>query len=336
MLYKGYINGNKALFDDATSVMNPKLNLDTNAPDQFNFSIDTSHMHYDEVVLGAIITVFQDGVGNIFVGKITKISTDINQTKTVEAYSFMDAFNDTFIQSDTLGSNVQSALTKILDAHNARVPSVERISLGTCDKLAEAYSETVANITTMQALKGLVEALGGYMRVRGAVGQLKLDYIVEDFPANTQKSTKGDNLITLDIVDNATDVYQYLYPVGKDGLTLGTNPLLEVNGITNGRTLIKEFDAENYQELYGKAMNFINTEMPTVSRSVSASVIDKNMLDSYVPAFKILDKVNLFSLYPFINEQLPITKMQLDLSDVSKNRITLGKDMITTISKKVR
>lgn len=330
------------------------INLTVNGKSTFTFKITKNHENYHVVNLESEVDVYQeDSLTNtcIFAGRITNIVTDIYQTKTVTVESIYSMLYDTAVRAGTLGSTVGAVIQALITNHNAYVPLEYRLFAGVVDSSTTAYSITSEVDTTANIMQKMIEDLGGFFYIRkySQYGGYVLDYRKTTFDESTQKAIEGINLMSLDVRTTQEDVYRYLLPVGDHGETISSiepsgHDYLEVPGVSinNYRTKIQRFTLGEPPEhvskeamLYGDAQRF-KYSMLTSNKYINASVFDLHYLDVNIPAYMMLQNVNVVAPSQSIDETLMITKMQIDINNPQKNTITFGKDTSLTLSQRVR
>lgn len=190
----------------------------------------------------------------------------------------------------------------------------------------------------------LIKKLGGYIQVR-RVGNIKyLDYLNE-YKENSQCIRFRKNLLDLTQCTSAKDIVTCLIPIGKKDSKGNHINISSVNNNTDyiyDKTAvslygwiwgIKEFsDIDNESVLLNKAKKYLK-DCVNLALTLELSAIDLNMLDVNIERIKVGDRIRVISELHGLDKYFLVTKMSIDLSNPTNNKIVLG-DTIVGITEK--
>lgn len=228
------------------------------------------------------------------------------------------------------------------------------------DNIINRSSESIVN-TWEEISKKLIEELGGYLVVdEDEEGNRRINYLSEDdFKPGTQEIKYGENLLNLKINVKGDEIATALIPAGgKIGNSEETEERLtiEEEGDTDEPVLVAETDddriwrvrdyiySETGVEKYGwifstqtwddvmedkvhllnVAISHLNDKKKAIE-SVEINAVDLSKKEN-VSAFALGTRVKVTSkIHNLKDDEFPITKMTLNLSNPASNTLTLVK-----------
>lgn len=278
----------------------------------------------------SVISIQKDGV-EIFRGSVADTSTDLRGSRTYSVDGAMlwlaDIHKPPFVMTE---DTVTYYVTALLTQYNAACAPARKILLGTVDstlpKLSVQHAEYVS---TLALLQEAMTAVGGTMRLRYAAGNVYLDVHKSYRHMCTQQVDISKNLLNLtDKIDGAS-LLTRVYPVGKDGLTIGS-----VNG---GIPYLINADAE---ALYGRIDGTLRVDTDDaaalkaaaatylaqncgLSRGIQVSAADLSGTDITLEPYHIGDSVRVVSPPHGIDTIMTVSKLDTSLVG-GKDTMTLG------------
>ena len=278
----------------------------------------------------SVISIQKDGV-EIFRGSVADTSTDLRGSRTYSVDGAMlwlaDIRKPPFVMTE---DTVTYYVTALLTQYNAACAPARKILLGTVDstlpKLSVQHAEYVS---TLALLQEAMTATGGTMRLRYADGNVYLDVHKSYRHMCTQQVDISKNLLNLtDKIDGAS-LLTRVYPVGKDGLTIGS-----VNG---GIPYLINADAE---ALYGRIDGTLRVDTDDaaalkaaaatylaqncgLSRGIEVSAADLSGADTELEPFDVGDSVRVVSPPHGIDTVMTVSKVDTSLVG-GQDSLTLG------------
>lgn len=299
--------------------------------DSADFVLPPSNTMRDVPVKRAsVISIQKDGV-EIFRGSVADTSTDLRGSRTYSVDGAMLWLDDICKAPFVLSPDtVEYYVTALLTQYNAACAPARKILLGTVDstlpKLSVQHAEYVS---TLALLQEAMTAVGGTMRLRYAAGNVYLDVHKSYRHMCTQQVDISKNLLDLtDKIDGAS-LLTRVYPVGKDGLTIGS-----VNG---GIPYLINADAE---ALYGRIDGTLRVDTDDaaalkaaaatylaqncgLSRGIEVSAADLSGADTELEPFDVGDSVRVVSPPHGIDTVMTVSKVDTSLVG-GQDSLTLG------------
>ena len=234
-MYKVYY-GKELLHDprtDDTLLTSTDLELELNSSGSFAFTINHGHPMFDKISERDTrdpVSVYQDD-SLIFFGDVLSIESDFHLSKRVECRGALAWLNDSIVRpystleeesSNVAPSTVDGYFEWLIDGHNKQVEASKRFKVGVNDgSLMDAdnhiyRSDSDYPNTGETIKKNLIEALGGYVRVRAEnpMGYKYVD-LLQDMPkVNAQVIDFGVNLLDFNKTDATDDMATFVIPLG--------------------------------------------------------------------------------------------------------------------------
>ena len=278
----------------------------------------------------SVISIQKDGV-EIFRGSVADTSTDLRGSRTYSVDGAMlwlaDILKPPFVMTE---DTVTYYVTALLTQYNAACAPARKILLGTVDSTLPQLSVQHAEyVSTLALLQEAMTAVGGTMRLRYAAGNVYLDVHKSYRHMCTQQVDISKNLLDLtDKIDGAS-LLTRVYPVGKDGLTIGS-----VNG---GIPYLINADAE---ALYGRIDGTLRVDTDDaaalkaaaatylaqncgLSRGIEVRAADLSGADTELEPFDVGDSVRVVSPPHGIDTVMTVSKVDTSLVG-GKDSLTLG------------
>lgn len=350
-MYKVYIGTSEItnIYDSTQTITDAKLRLKVNDVGSLSFTIMRSHFAYDLIKpLTTWLTVKRkDAI--IFRGRVISINpVRLDGRKTVEVEGKMAVLNDTFIEPFTYTGSIMGYLTKIITEHNSRVDGSRQISVGNVtvtDPNNTINRSSINYLSSWDALNTrLVDLLGGYLIVRYTEIGTIIDYLADSVDKTNQNITLGQNLIEHETQENALELITALLPLGAripdvDGAQTENRQTVEY--VNEGSKVIYNADAvAKYGYIYGVKTwddievprNLLNTarkylnDRVALGTSMKVSAIDLSSINVAMDDLAFFSYVTVINPLYEVTTEVLITEKTIDLTDPTKNTITLGSD----------
>ena len=340
--------------DTTLALFNPKLTLEMGKAGSLEFDIPPNNVYYNNVrQLTSMVTVDMDG-NEIFRGRVLSNERMFNNVRHIYCEGDLAFLVDSVQKTEKYTGTTRALFNKIIAAHNSRVESSKRFTVGqvtidnreivitgqsddlntgeidyrqiAIDSIVGEWSDSLELIQTC-----LIDYCGGYLRTRYQNGVNYIDFVKEYGGTATQEIELGKNLLDLSEEISVEDLFTVLIPLGDDNLTIAS-----VNG---GRDEIADEDAV---ALYGRIVRthvFNNVNDPTtlaengvryllnninVPRTVTITAVDLHILDNNIAAIRLGDRVHISSGPHSMDEYLVCTKIEYDMSNPANDRYTFG------------
>lgn len=325
-------------------VLAPKLSMDINTSGSITFTLPPGNHLYDAVRRRkSIISVEQDG-REIFRGRVLDDDTDQYKQKAVYAEGLRSYLNDSQAAPYTFKSTPRALLKKLIEEHNAQIEPEKRFTLGrvTIDRADEEMAcENVAYWETFREIEEkLLNAYGGYLKVRSEAGVLYLDWLKEYGEKNTQPIRFAVNMLDIRDKNDSASMFTILRPlgassIGEDGEYGAALTIASVNG---GKDYIQDDAAvarhgkiwktqtwayeEDPAKLLKKAREYM--KIGAELRTITLQAIDMHFLDGSAQAICLGDTVHIISESHGIDLEMACCKIELDLASPENNAYTFG------------
>lgn len=346
---------------------------EVNGTGGLDFVVDNNHPSYADIRIQAGLVDVGDDSGVMWRGHITTVDKDMNLAKHVHAEGVLGMLNGSFAppfvypddyistpayqQAAASGNVVRHFLGVLLGWHNANAQPWQQLTLGEVtvtdpnnyigrrrtqySKLWDVVKETTFN-----------SALGGYLMVRYGTGtdrKTYVDYLAELPDDPGQKVEFASNLIDLLSVDDASELYTAVLPLGANGLTIASLPNGTVEtgivkygevvyndpaGIDHGVVIkiMRWDDVTVAQNLLQRAVT--EARLAGIARTVQAKAID--LYASGSGSFRAGRRINLDSGPYGIRAGLNLTKVSTNLLEPSATVVTFGAALPTISAQAAR
>lgn len=327
-------------FDDY-QIIDPKLSLELNKTGLLSFSIDPSHPMYTAIEkFNSEIEVYNDD-DLIFAGRAFDNSMDFDKTLRYECEGELAYLIDT-IQRPTVYQNITVAdyVAVIIGLHNAQVEERKQFTVGSItvtDPNDSLYRFSNYETTWETVNDKLIDRLGGYIRTRHVDGVKYIDYVETPGNISTQTIRFGENLLDFVKHTQGADVATAIIPLGiRDAETDVRLTIASVNG---GLDYVYDADAV---ALYGwifRTVEYDDVTLPEnlmtrgyselavqklLNITLELSAVDLSMLGVEVDSIKLGDSIRVISEPHNVDEWMIISKLDIDIEDAAKTKITLG------------
>lgn len=326
-----------------------KVDVELNKTGSLELDITTENPGYEYInPMKSVITVYDDGK-LIFRGRSTTEEKDFYNTGTLKCEGELSYLIDTILRPRTTGFINQTnryIFREIIKEHNTQVGTEKQFQPGIID-IDEVKTDILSfNYETPLDFinANLIEKYKGYLRIRYADGKRYIDWVKQYGEVSQQEIRFGYNLLDLKKTLVSTDVCTVVVPVGGSDKKVTIKNAV-VNGKTYGKDYLQNDEAVNYFGKIIKVQEFTDVVDPNTlyaegekwllenmksSLTVELTALDLHMVDANIDDFKLGDLVKVVSVPHSIvfKDDLPvIEKYSYDITDPSKNTITVGKTL---------
>lgn len=326
-------------------IISPSVTKAKNKAGSFTFKIPPTNPLYGSLKkLKSIISVYKDG--NIFwKGRVLDERKNFNKIKEVTCEGELAFLNDVIIAPydySEKGITINEFFQYVMDLYAKNCSEYRKIQPGyvyNVDSDARIYpiSKTYENVLSTLSSK-LIGVVGGVLVFRYQNGVSYLDYYGHISDVIRQKIEFGKNLINLEEYVDATDVYTYLIPLGKQD---DAGNYLDISSVNSGLNYIY---SKTGLELYGKitkTVEYTDIEDATLLKQKAEAVLADAIKEATTITIKAVDLrvlgvdtdtidvnclVNVVSPPHGINSNFECTEITFDLSNVANNEYTFGSD----------
>lgn len=282
----------------------------------------------------------KDGAEEFWRGRVVSCADDNNRLRTVTAKGVLDYLQDTIVLPQTVTGTAGEQFRQLVQQHNAALPrsdSRKKLALGEITMTGVAEDTVIGSPQkTFAAIKNLVKACGGIVRVRYPDGTATVDYLASITDTCSQVIWEGVNLDSLTVTVDPSSVATAIYPLGKktgddyllcsdanggDPYVVDDDAVYQYGWIADGLT---KTDLDTPEALVEAAKAELKDRL-AAARSVSASAYD--MADVGEAQERVEVGLNCRVVAPSrqIDELLQATEIKRYLYDRKKTKITLGR-----------
>ena len=327
-------------------LIDPKLTLELNTAGSFACKIPPGHPQYDKPQeITSRITVYQDDT-ILFQGRITSVSLDFYNRKTITCEGELAYLNDTIQRpAEYHDMTVRQYLEKIIELHNAQVDESRQFTVGivtVTNSTDNVYRYTNWE-TSMQTIKeDLVDDFGGYVRVRYENSKRYIDYITDYGVISKQVIAFGENLLNFTRNVDLTDIATVCIPLGarqSESPIKALEARLTISSINDNKDYVESADAV---KRYGRIVKTVTWDDVTTPERLKThgekwledeqfdamilecKAIDLHYVDSSQEALHLGDSVRIVSKPHGLDKYFPVTKLTISLNQLQNNTITFN------------
>ena len=339
--------GQKILYypaNDLYAIYDTKLNEDVGAAGEFTFKVPPSNPLYSDLTKGALITIMKDGA-EFWRGEIKEITTDFAKVADVYCLEDLAFLGDEFlpparIVNETYAQRFQTAIT----AYNANRTADRQFTVGYITNVQSSGTCNWATEYDWSILDDIRECIAGdtgYLRVRRVTSGGTVTRYIDCVPLSdfgqqaTQTIEYGYNLLDYVKESDYENLTNVLTPYGAEledtEVYEGYNARLQGNTIQNDDSLtaygrhakaVVFEDVEDIDQLNALAAAYLTRySQPQLTMEVDA--VDLSTV-SNVSEWKLGDSIRIISKPFAVDQWLYLTKIERDLQNIDKNKITLS------------
>lgn len=344
-----------------------ECHLAVNAAGSLSFALFPQHPYLAAIQRMRGHMELLEGSDVVFRGRIVSDSEGMYLTREVTCEGLLACLNDSYVPPFTFpddfsgdadyqtaadsGNVVEYFLRWLLTGHNSQTGPEQQLKLGTVS-VTDPNNYIARSSTKYQKTWEVVKsklfgsALGGYLLVRYEADGNYVDYVDELPITNEQAVAFGENLIDIDTVNDGSEIFTAVLPVGKDGLTIESLPdgpiansaiLVKEGPIVYSRTAeaaqggritqIMSWDDVTLREnLRERAARMVETG--AMSETISCRACDLHCVDGSTPRLRIGNVRVESSVHNKIGIY-PLLELDIDLTDPGQTPIVLSKTVST-------
>ena len=329
-------------------LLSPSLSLELNKTGSFTFTQYPNHPMAGLVQkLKSVIEVKKDGVV-LFRGRPFSSKEGFYRQQDYTCEGELAFLLDSRVRPFEMAGGVTELFTYLINQHNEQVDETKRFQVGTVtvtDPNDYINRSNVTYETTWDILNTrLLNTLGGYLWVRHEADGVYLDYLA-DFPyMSTQRITFGENLLDYARTRDGSEIATALIPLGArltDADGKQTEERLTISDVNDGKDYVYDqaaveqygwiFTTQNWDDvtqagnLKQKGLDALREKIKTVD-TIEMTAADLSQMDKSFDDFRIGQYVFVDSPpHGMDGEKFLVTKMALNLSDPSQNKLTFGR-----------
>ena len=334
------------LRDENLVLIDPKLDLEVNKAGSFSFKMPPQHPQYElPQKMLSCIQVFQDDE-EVFNGRITESKIDFYNRKYLICEGQLAYLNDSIQRpAEYHDMTVRGYLESLIASHNEQVKKDRQFKVGivtVTDNNDSLYRYTNYNSTMKEIKEDLVDDLGGYLRVRNVNGTAYLDYISDYDNVSTQSIEFGENLLDFSRNTDVSDIATVFIPLGaklEESPIAALEQRLTVESVNNGSDSLVNLDAVKKFGYITKTITWDEVTTPKMllykankyiadyqwdSMTLEVNAVDMHWTDADVEQFKLGDKIKAHSSLHGLDRYFPLSKMSIQLNNLSSSKFTLG------------
>lgn len=329
-------------------LLSPSLSLELNKTGSFTFTQYPNHPMAGLVEkLKSVIEVKKDGVV-LFRGRPLSSKEGFYRQQDYTCEGELAFLLDSRVRPFEMAGGVTELFTYLINQHNEQVDETKRFQVGTVtvtDPNDYINRSNVTYETTWDILNTrLLNTLGGYLWVRHEADGVYLDYLA-DFPyMSTQRITFGENLLDYARTRDGSEIATALIPLGArltDAEGKQTEERLTISDVNDGKDYVYDqaaveqygwiFTTQNWDDvtqagnLKQKGLDALREKIKTVD-AIEMTAADLSQMDKSFDDFRIGQYVFVDSPpHGMDGEKFLVTKMTLNLSDPSQNKLIFGR-----------
>ena len=329
-------------------LLSPSLSLELNKTGSFTFTQYPNHPMAGLVQkLKSVIEVKKDGAV-LFRGRPLSSKEGFYKQQDYTCEGELAFLLDSRVRPFEMVGGVTELFTYLINQHNEQVEETKRFKVGNVtvtDPNDYINRSNVTYETTFDILKTrLLDTLGGYLWVRHEADGVYLDYLADFSYMSTQRITFGENLLDYAHTRDGSEIATALIPLGArltDANGKQTEERLTISEVNSGKDYVYDeaavaqygwiFDTQTWDDvtqagnLKQKALEALSEKIKTVD-TIEMTAADLSQMDKSFDDFRIGQYVFVDSPPHGLNgEKFLVTKMTLNLSDPSQNKLTFGR-----------
>ena len=276
-------------------LLDPVITEEINSAGSFTFGMPYTNERYNEIKLRtSTIEVFKDK--KIFWrGRPLTADIGFNRTMNITCEGALAFLNDTVYPPDTCKLRLSLFLDKLIANHNEKCDQNRQIHVGsvTMDDVEIEYNGSYTQ--TMEVLRSLLDNYGGYIITHYSEGGNYFDWLKE-IPLELKETINVEQVVDISKAISSEDVVTCVIPIGKDGLTIGSEYIENQAAIALfGRIwrCVEFSEIEDSDELYNAGLDYLNNNLwSSMQLDISALDVGDNyqvgrMYHARIPSFNI-------------------------------------------------
>lgn len=349
-MYKVWIDGTLVLDPPAGLILGePRLTLEDNESGECAFTLYDDSPAFGAVKLlkSRVLVARDDKI--IYEGRVIEAEKRNSYSLSVKTEGALAYLADS-IQRPAEYHNLSVAgyFQQLIAIHNQQVSADKQFLIGDIqitDPNDSLYRYTNWESTLDVIQSDLISTLGGHLRVRYENGKRYLDCLAEGGPVASQKIEFGENLLELCQTTDASDLATVCIPLGAKIDSEGNDPqalerYLTIESVNDGKDYLEisnaiaaygrvtktvEFDkVTDPANLKTKGQKWLtDSQYETLEISVSAVDLADLGVKNAEP-WNLYDRIPCYCPAMGLDRTFLLTKKEIHLVEISKNRYTLG------------
>lgn len=292
-----------------------------------SFTLLPENPYKDLIALRSSVLVLERDDAEIFRGQV--VSTTVNESGFFEVSGLgdMSYLRDVLVAPFTYSGTLSGLFGQILTYYRAGASAAKKIYAGTVGVSAGTVSyELTGYRSAWDLISGLTDTYGGVLSMRQlADGTRGLDWLVDSGLYSSQTALLGDNLLSIEIDNDSSDVVNTLIAEGDDDIVVTR---------TNAASIARYGVVYGYQRFNGVGnvvdlTNLADAVLASISkqaRSVSGHAIDKwKAGEKGFAPYSVGSFVRAVSQEHLLDEWLVCSELRHDLTGAKPVQVTLGR-----------
>lgn len=362
MIFEANVDNNLLYYsgDETYVITNDSLELALNEAGSFEFDIPRSNLRFDDFKIRSSMIQVKQNDKEIFYGEVREITDNFDFTRHIYAVGELGFLFDSIQPQKRYQCSPLEMFTELINIHNSQVEPKKRFEVGevsVSDANDYIYHYTNREDTLTALREKLCEPLNGYLKITKVDGvrYINLVPISRYGVLSSQEIQFGENLMDYVANNSGASIATAIVPTGAmlddeqrteravEGLDeyvtiVGTgvddyHKKVDDDFLVNDKA-IKQFgyirvtkewsDVTTPEMLKKKAIEWLE-KIQYSELILEVSAFDFNLLDVNIDSYDLGDRVSVWAV-PFGMENVvfPIQKKKICMSDLSKNRTTLG------------
>lgn len=275
----------------------------------------------------------------IYRGLMIDEEEGLDLCKEVQTDGDMVSLNDSVIRPYTSRNTTpQADFSTFIAEHNSQVDEFKRFVVGTVSVSGSSRINSQSSyMTTMEKLEALRNESGGYIVTRTVNGVTYIDWLSGYSHTNSQPIRYGKNVLDITKYIKTDDLCTRIIPLGKEAGGVPTT----IKSVNNNVDYLEDADAISAFGVITKIVNF-DIDSPASLKEAGQAYLDSNKGTTFSVEVSAVDLANsnidieyldLGDFVPCIapaygiRATMQITKIVLDVVDLSSSVVTLGASM---------
>lgn len=328
-----------ALSEEYSMVLSPKLELEVNRPGSLTFTLPHGHAMRGSIhKMRSVITVERDGE-EVFRGRASEVTIDLYDQAEYYCEGELSFLLDSVQRPTVYNCTAEEFLRMLIVEHNAQVESYKRFTVGRVTAVDATdtldFENTTYHDTSGEIGMELLERFGGYLVVRNEGGTRYLDYLESLEETSGQQIGFGVNLLDLENVLEARDIFTVLIPLGRTESSSSHLTIADVNGgldyIENAEGIAQYGritkthtwdDIDDPGTLLEKGREKLNASK--VADTLTLTAVDLQMAGVDTDRLWVGYKIRFYSEPHGINRYEACMKMSVDMENPENNQYVFG------------
>lgn len=253
------------------------------------------------------------------------------------------------------GNVVEFLLSWFIDKHNEQVQPFQRFKLGRVtvsdpNNYITRASEDHASTWDALRTKLFESALGGYLCIRYEDDGNYIDYLASFTEYNSQQIEYGENMLDMSTESDAAETYSVCVPLGKKDdatktrLTIADLPdgdldddIVKSGDLLYSRRAVNDFgfvcapasvttwdDVTLPENLLTHGADYMRKTATKIVVQIKVKALDLHFKDESIEAFRIYRMTHLLSMAHGYEDDIELTKIEIDIQNPQNTIITLG------------